>query len=86
MGFRYGSSFGKRSPEAYERLLLDALMGDFTLFARDDMVEISWQLLMPILEVWQKPADHVPNHEAGKWGPREGDELVERDGRCWKRL
>jgi len=86
MDFRYGTSFGKKSPDAYERLLLDAMLGDSTLFARGDMVETSWRLLMPVLEAWQKTADHFPNYEAGSWGPRESDEFMHREGRRWRRL
>jgi glucose-6-phosphate 1-dehydrogenase len=85
MDFQYGTSFGKRSPEAYERLLLDALLGDSTLFARGDMVEVAWKLAMPILEAWQEPASNFPNYQAGSWGPKEADELIERDGRRWRR-
>jgi glucose-6-phosphate 1-dehydrogenase len=55
MDFQYGTSFGRRSPEAYERLLLDAMLGDSTLYARGDFVEISWKLVMPILEAWKDP-------------------------------
>jgi glucose-6-phosphate 1-dehydrogenase len=84
MDFQYGTSFGKRSPEAYERLLLDALLGDSTLFARGDMVEVAWKLAMPILEAWQEPASNFPNYQAGSWGPKEADELIERDGRRWR--
>ena len=86
MDFRYGTSFGKKSSDAYERLLLDAMLGDSTLFARGDMVETSWRLLMPVLEAWQKPADHFPNYESGSWGPRESDEFMQREGRRWRRL
>jgi glucose-6-phosphate 1-dehydrogenase len=85
MDFQYGTSFGKRVPEAYERLLLDALVGDSTLFARGDMVEVAWELAMPILQAWQQPASNFPNYEAGSWGPKEADELIERDGRRWRR-
>jgi glucose-6-phosphate 1-dehydrogenase len=85
MDFQYGTSFGKRSPEAYERLLLDALLGDSTLFARGDMVEVAWELAMHILEAWQQPASNFPNYQAGSWGPKEADELIERDGRRWRR-
>ena len=85
MDFQYGTSFGKRSPEAYERLLLDAMVGDSTLFARGDMVEVAWELAMPILEGWQRPASHFPNYEAGSWGPKEADEFIGRDGRRWRR-
>ncbi len=85
MDFQYGTSFGKKSPDAYERLLLDAMLGDSTLFARGDMVEAAWELFMPILEVWQQSASHFPNYEAGAWGPKEADEFIERDGRRWRR-
>ncbi len=85
MDFQYGTSFGKKSPEAYERLLLDAMLGDSTLFTRGDMVEVAWELAMPILDAWQEPANHFPNYEAGSWGPKEADELIERDGRRWRR-
>ena len=85
MDFQYGTSFGKRSPEAYERLLLDAMRGDSTLFARGDMVEMAWELTMPILEAWQQPASHFSNYVAGSWGPKEADDFIERDGRRWRR-
>lgn len=85
MDFQYGTSFGKKPPEAYERLLLDAMLGDSTLFARGDMVEVSWELAMPILEAWRQPASHFPNYEAGTWGPKEADEFIEQDGRRWRR-
>lgn len=85
MDFQYGTSFGKRSPEAYERLLLDAMLGDSTLFARGDMVEVAWELAMPILEAWQRPAKSFPNYEAGSWGPKDADEFIERDGLRWRR-
>ena len=86
MDFRYGTSFGKRSPDAYERLLLDAMLGDSALFARGDMVETAWEVLMPVLDAWQKPADHFPNYESGSWGPSEGDHFMEKGGRRWRRL
>ena len=86
MDFRYGTSFGRKLPEAYERLLLDAMLGDSTLFARGDTVELSWKLLTPILEAWQEPAPHFPNYAAGSWGPRESDEFMAKEGRRWRRL
>ncbi|HZE72999.1 MAG TPA: glucose-6-phosphate dehydrogenase [Pyrinomonadaceae bacterium] len=86
MDFRYGSSFGVKPPEAYERLLLDCMLGDSTLYARRDMVERGWEIVMPILNAWKKPAPDFPNYEAGSWGPKAAFELIERDGRAWRKL
>lgn len=86
MDFRYGSSFGVHTPEAYERLLLDCILGDSTLYARRDMTERGWEIVTPILEAWKKPAPDFPNYEAGTWGPQAAFELIERDGRHWRRL
>ena len=86
MDFRYGTSFGRKLPDAYERLLLDAMLGDSTLFARGDTVELSWKLLTPILEAWQKSTNHIPNYPAGSWGPKESDEFMAKEGRRWRRL
>jgi glucose-6-phosphate 1-dehydrogenase len=86
MDFRYGSSFGVKPPEAYERLLLDCMLGDSTLYARRDMVERGWEIVAPILEAWKKPATDFPNYEAGSWGPQAAFELIERDGRKWRKL
>ncbi|HKO99032.1 MAG TPA: glucose-6-phosphate dehydrogenase [Pyrinomonadaceae bacterium] len=86
MDFRYGSSFGVKSPEAYERLLLDCMLGDSTLYARRDMVERGWEIVSPILEAWQEPAVDFPNYEAGSWGPQAAFELIERDGDRWRKL
>jgi len=86
MDFRYGSSFGVKPPEAYERLLLDCMLGDSTLYARRDMVERGWEIVTPILEAWKKPAPEFPNYEAGSWGPQAAFELIERDGREWRKL
>ena len=85
MDFRYGASFGVASPEAYERLLLDCILGDSTLYARRDMTERGWEIVMPILEAWANAKEEVPKYEAGTWGPPEADELIERDGREWRR-
>jgi glucose-6-phosphate 1-dehydrogenase len=87
MDFRYGSSFGVQIPEAYERLLLDCLLGDQTLYARTDMTERGWEIVMPILDEWARTKDQVqfPNYEAGTWGPKAADELIERAGRRWRR-
>ncbi len=86
MDFRYGSSFGVKSPEAYERLLLDCMLGDSTLYARRDMVERGWEIVAPILEAWKNPASDFPNYEAGSWGPPAAFELIEGDGRQWRKL
>jgi glucose-6-phosphate 1-dehydrogenase len=86
MDFRYGSSFGVKAPEAYERLLLDCMLGDSTLYARRDMVERGWEIVDPILKSWQTPAKDFPNYEAGSWGPQAAFELIERDGREWRKL
>jgi glucose-6-phosphate 1-dehydrogenase len=88
MDFHYGTSFGKASPEAYERLLLDAMSGDATLFARRDEVEEAWAFIDPIEEAWRAKKDPPPLYfyPAGSWGPEEADELLARDGHAWRRL
>jgi glucose-6-phosphate 1-dehydrogenase len=85
MEFRYATSFGAEPPEAYERLLLETMLGDSTLFARRDEVETAWTWLDPLLQAWAAdPRDPEP-YSAGTWGPRPADELIERDGRKWRR-
>ncbi|MCG3147031.1 MAG: Glucose-6-phosphate 1-dehydrogenase 2 [Verrucomicrobiae bacterium] len=84
MDFRYGGSFGARSPEAYERLLHDALAGDATLFTRSDEVEASWRLMDAVLTGWQT-AGRPAAYEAGTWGPPEADAFIAKDGRTWRR-
>jgi glucose-6-phosphate 1-dehydrogenase len=87
MNFRYHSSFAAEVPEAYETLLLDAMLGDATLFARHDFVESSWALITPVLEAWaQDDRDAVPTYEAGDWGPPEADDLMASDNRRWRTL
>ena len=88
MDFHYGTSFGKASPEAYERLLLDAMSGDPTLFARRDEVEEAWAFIDPIEHAWSQKenAPALCFYPAGSWGPEEADELLARDGRTWRRL
>ena len=85
MDFLYGSSFGVEPPEAYERLLLDAMKGDATLYARGDWVDLAWGLLEPVIERWAVADAKFPNYEAGTWGPAEADTLIERSGRRWRR-
>ena len=87
MDFHYGTSFGKPSPEAYERLLLDAMSGDATLFARSDEVEEAWAFIDPIEEAWHaKDAPELFFYPAGSWGPEAADNLLAREGRAWRRL
>lgn len=84
MDFQYGTSFGKKSPEAYERLLLDAMLGDSTLYARGDFVEEAWALVMPILHAWEANEVPLASYESGTWGPHEADALM-GEGRRWRR-
>src|SRR5207249_5250821 len=88
MDFHYGTSFGKASPEAYERLLLDAMSGDATLFARRDEVEGAWRFIDRIEEAWHGSSSPPPlcEYPSGSWGPKEADELLARDGHAWRRL
>jgi len=85
MDFRYGTSFGETGPEAYERLLLEAMLGDATLFARNDEVRAAWEWITPVLEAWRSMPAPQP-YPAGSWGPPAADELLHRDDRHWRRL
>jgi len=86
MDFVYGSAFATNFPEAYERILRDAMLGDQTLFARGDMVEIGWSLMEPILHVWENEAPKdFPNYESGSWGPEAADRLLEKSDAEWRR-
>ncbi len=87
MDFRYGSTFGEQSPEAYERLLLDVMAGDATLFMRRDAVEASWTWVTNILEAWQQGGTRwLPEYPAGTWGPLEAEKLIQAGGRKWRTL
>ena len=88
MDFNYGSSFGMATADAYNRLLLDCMLGDQTLFTRADEVEEAWRVVTPALAAWDAPADPatVPQYEAGTWEPTEAEFLINRDGRSWRRL
>lgn len=88
MDFHYGTSFGKQSPEAYERLILDAMSGDATLFARRDEVEEAWRYVDVIENAWHASENPPPlcPYASGSWGPKEADELLGRDGREWRRM
>jgi glucose-6-phosphate 1-dehydrogenase len=87
MEFHYASAFGQEDvPDAYERLLLDAMHGDASLFIRSDTIELSWALIDPILASWEDgAAPPLSPYEVGSWGPVEADELLARDGRSWLR-
>jgi glucose-6-phosphate 1-dehydrogenase len=85
MDFVYGGAFRTGLPEAYERLILDAMLGDATLFTREDEVEEQWKLVDAIVGPWQRDRPSFPNYEAGTWGPRSADDLLHRDGRSWRR-
>ena len=86
MDFHYGEMFGASSPEAYERLLLDVMAGDPTLFMRRDAVETAWRWAMPILDRWGEQTAPLPTYVPGSWGPVEGDRLIESIGRKWRPL
>ncbi len=85
MDFLYGTSFADAAPEAYERLLLDAMVGDSTLFTRKDEVEAAWTLVTSIMQGWARAKNPVATYESGTWGPREAEELIARDGFRWRR-
>jgi glucose-6-phosphate 1-dehydrogenase len=87
MDFTYGTAFSTDAPDAYETLILDAMLGDQSLFTRADEVEAAWSIVTPMLDGWlDMPAPAFPNYAAGAWGPEEADELIQRDGRHWRRL
>ena len=85
MDFLYGGAFRTGIPEAYERLILDVMLGDATLFTRADEVAEEWSLVDAIVAFWRRDQPTFPNYEAGSWGPLASDELLERDGRAWRR-
>ncbi len=85
MDFRYGTAFGDAGPEAYERLILEAMLGDATLFARNDEVRAAWAWCTPILQRWQQTHDEPHLYPAGSWGPVAADALPGDDGRSWRR-
>ncbi|HEU5277945.1 MAG TPA: glucose-6-phosphate dehydrogenase [Gaiellaceae bacterium] len=84
MDFLYGGAFRAGLPEAYERLILDAMLGDATLFTRIDEVEEQWKLVDAVVAAWSRDRPAFPNHAAGTWGPTAAEELLERDGRAWR--
>jgi glucose-6-phosphate 1-dehydrogenase len=92
MDFTYGLSFAREAPEAYETLLLDAMLGDASLFTRADEVEAAWAIVDPMIKTWHEwdaesgKDDELCFYEAGSWGPEAADRLMEHDGRRWRRL
>jgi glucose-6-phosphate 1-dehydrogenase len=85
MDFLYGGAFRMGLPEAYERLLLDCMLGDATLFTRADEVEEQWAIVDAMVAPWKRDKPAFPNYAAGTWGPSGSDELMQRDGRTWRR-
>jgi glucose-6-phosphate 1-dehydrogenase len=85
MEFLYGTAFMSESPEAYERLLMDAMRGDATLFTRDDEVEAQWRIIDPILEAWAETPGSLPQYPAGSGGPAEADALI-TEGHNWRAI
>ena len=84
MTFNYNNVFNSESPEAYETLLLDIMLGDATLFMRRDQVESAWEVIMPILDLWQSSSSpDFPNYSSGTWGPEDAEALIARDGNNW---
>ena len=88
MEFGYGGAFGGAPPEAYERLLIDAILGDSTLFIRRDEVQASWAYIDRLQEEWRRePTGRpLPEYTAGTWGPAEADIMLAQDQRKWRRL
>ena len=85
MDFGYEDAFASLElPEAYERLLLDVLRGDSTLFMRNDELDAAWRLVTPVLEAWENSKDSPEPYAAGTWGPKGADELLARTGRKWR--
>jgi glucose-6-phosphate 1-dehydrogenase len=84
MDFAYGESFTESSPEAYERLILDVLLGDPPLFPRHEEVELSWEILDPIEDFWEKQGQ-PEQYRSGGWGPESSVKMLARDGRVWRR-
>lgn len=87
MIFNYSDTYKTQPPDAYETLLLDVMLADATLFMRADQVEAAWDILMPVIDVWENsPPTDLPNYDAGSWGPEEAEALIARDGNNWVML
>ena len=85
MDFNYGQAFTESSPEAYERLILDVLLGEPSLFPVNDEVELSWKILDPVIEAWARSGRRRDPYPAGGWGPESADRMLARSGRVWRR-
>ena len=85
MDFQFEEAFGIELPEAYERLLLDVLRGDSTLFTRSDELEEAWRFVTPVLEYWESQAIRPEPYAAGTWGPARADQLLAANGHKWRR-
>jgi glucose-6-phosphate 1-dehydrogenase len=85
MEFLYGTAFLSQSPEAYERLILDAMRGDATLFTRNDEVEQQWRICDPIVHEWEERSGPLPQYEAGSGGPEEADDILIGEDR-WRSI
>ena len=87
LNFSYAESFGANPPEAYERLLLDVMNGDATLFTRSDEVDVAWHITTDILDAWKSaPPKNLPVYESGTWGPADMDDFIGQSGRQWRKL
>ena len=84
MDFEYGAHFTAQLPEAYERLLLDVMRGDSTLFTRSDELEAAWRFVTPVLESWESSSAAPDFYPAGTWGPRSADQLISETKACWR--
>jgi glucose-6-phosphate 1-dehydrogenase len=87
MDFKYGEAFNVPAPDAYERLILDCMLGDSTLFTRSDEVEAAWSLITPVLQSWENGSgSFIELYRAGTWGPKQAEDFVQLDGRQWRIL
>jgi glucose-6-phosphate 1-dehydrogenase len=86
MDFNYGEVFGIRAPQAYQRLLLDCMVGDQTLFTRQDDVEVAWQLMTGVLQAWDRDGSEPYEYAAGQESFSRADGLLEADGRSWRKI
>ncbi|HVP39199.1 MAG TPA: hypothetical protein VMS93_08455, partial [Candidatus Saccharimonadales bacterium] len=86
MDFLYGASFDVQVADAYERLILDCMLGDSTLFTRSDEIQAAWRYVTAVRQGWEEAGTPLAHYPAGTWGPAEADALLAADGRAWRRL